>query len=190
MTSTERSPKDDMEIRDLATPFQASLTAHTQDLSTQRRGPLRDWAIRAAIAGVAIFAVGCVFHMVSEWLTPKLVEAYANANLFRPWLGWTRTYMLLHPVGMGLVFAWVHPQLAHPNVASGIRAVILSGAAGGGKLFIAGSLPVFLLMFASTRVTLPVMLAWILQNAAQYILTGACLGLFSMRSGLVAIPSK
>lgn len=48
-------------------------------------------------------------------------------------------------------------------------------------VFLVGSLPIFLLAFASFQVSVEMMGPWILQNAVQYLMTGAVLGTSAAR---------
>jgi hypothetical protein len=43
-------------------------------------------------------------------------------------------------------------------------------------VFLVGSLPIFLIAYASFTVSVEVIGAWVLQNACQYLLAGASVG--------------
>ena len=62
------------------------------------------WTMCVAIAGATLFAVGALFHFAQ---LDAISEEFKNEALFRPWSGWTSTYMALHPFGFGAAFATV-----------------------------------------------------------------------------------
>ena len=64
-----------------------------------------------AVAGLTLLAVGLVFHFAVPVIAPGIPPQFLNAALFRPWGGWTSTYMLLHPLGFGVVFALIYAVL-------------------------------------------------------------------------------
>jgi hypothetical protein len=131
------------------------------------------------MAGVVQFLVGYLFHKVVPVVVPAIPGQFANAALFRPWAGWTSTYMVFHAFGHGAVFA-----LAYCGLRSwcAFPAGWRGGCAFGAGIFLAGSLPVFLLAYASVTVSVEIIASWALQNACQYLLTGAAVGL------MVAMP--
>ena len=108
-----------------------------------------------------MFLVGVLFHLVMPLLFPGLIQQYANDSLFRPWVGWTRAYMILHPFLFGLVVTAVYFGLhAHnPALFRGLRGGMLFGL----SVFIVGSLPVFAITFASVRVSGVVIVSWVVR---------------------------
>ncbi len=128
------------------------------------------------LAGVVFFSVGIVSHFAMPILVPALRDAYAeHPNVFRPWHGWTRAYMLCHPFVYGFMFAvgfHVFHTIKKKNVCCGTK----GGAMYGTLVFAIGSLPVFVLNFASFRVPAIVIASWIIQNFLQYLGAGAVLG--------------
>jgi hypothetical protein len=139
------------------------------------------------LAGSVLFAVGLLFHVLTPVLVPSIPVEYArNPAVFRPWAGWTRIYMVLHPFGYGIVFAWVF-RIVHDAAGQTGR---FHGATGGTTfgflVFLVGSLPVFLLNFASILVPAVILTSWILQSFAQYVAAGALLGYITER---VLVPA-
>lgn len=137
---------------------------------------IRRVCLCGALAGLVQLLVGTGFHVATPILCPDLPAQYSNVALFRPWEGWTSTYMLLHPMGFGIVFAAGFLKLQSRGSFPGR---FLGGLAYGFGIFIVGSLPVFLLTFASFQVSAQLIAAWIAQNACQYIAAGAAIGWFS-----------
>lgn len=130
-------------------------------------------AVCVFVAGATLFAVGATFHVAVPLVAPAIPPQYGNAALYRPWSGWTSTYMALHPLGYGTVFALAYLGLrARGGVGQGWR----GGLAFGTGLFAAGSLPVFLLAFASFQVSPEVIASWIVQCACQCAAAGAAVG--------------
>lgn len=125
-------------------------------------------------AGVSMFLVGAAFHLLVPVFAPVIASQFeANLGLYRPWIGWTRTYMVIHPFLYGIVFAAVFLSLRRWSAfAPGVRGGLLYGAG----VFVVGSLPVYLLNLASFQVSLEVILSWIAQGLAQYALAGMALG--------------
>jgi hypothetical protein len=125
------------------------------------------------IAGLIQFLVGCLFYQAVPAIIPAIRAQYENSALFRPWAGWTSTYMILHPLGYGVAFALAYYGLrswcAFP---SGWR----GGCAFGAGVFLVGSLPIFLIVYASFAVPFAVIASWVLQNVCQYLLSGAAVG--------------
>ncbi len=120
-----------------------------------------------------MFQIGFLFHKLISAIAPGVSAAYTNGSLFRPWSGWTSTYMALHPFGFGFVFAGVFLLLrAKSAFPGGPRGGFLYGCG----LFVVGALPVYLLAFASFQMPGPVLIAWLLQSLAQYAVGGAFLG--------------
>jgi hypothetical protein len=128
------------------------------------------------VAGLIQFLVGCLFHKGVPVVAPGIPPQFANAALFRPWAGWTSTYMFFHPFGYGVVFALAYCGLrrwcAFP---SGWR----GGCAFGAGAFLVGSLPIFLIAYASFAVSAEIIASWILQNACQYLLAGVSVGVIA-----------
>src|SRR3954467_5457095 len=90
--------------------------------------------LRGLAAGAVMFACGAAFHVLVPALAPWIQDEYGRTPVFREWAGPTRAYMVLHPFGYGLVFAWAH---ALTRRAAGGPA---SGAAFGGLVFLVGAL--------------------------------------------------
>ena len=126
-----------------------------------------------AVASAVVFAVGVVFHFGVKTLAPSIQTEYENAELFRPWAGWTSTYMLVHPFLFGVIFSAVYLVLNSPN---GPLAGWRGGAIYGAGVFLVGSLPVFLLAFASFKVSPEVIGCWVAQNLCQCVAAGAAIG--------------
>ncbi len=125
-------------------------------------------------AGTTMFAVGACFHLVIPVLAPGIPPQFADEGLFRPWGGWTRTYMAIHPFAFGVVFATVYlVLLGRGGVAPGGRDGFLYGFG----VFLVGSLPVFLLEFASFRVSPEIIASWLGQGLCQYSAAGVAVGL-------------
>ena len=111
------------------------------------------------LAGATLFAVGAVFHVSTPWLVPSIPIAYRDhPGVFRPWTGWTRIYMMLHPFGYGLIFAWVF-GVVHDASKDG-RIHTAGGAAYGFLVFLVGCLPVYLLNYASFPVPGVILVSW------------------------------
>jgi hypothetical protein len=120
-----------------------------------------------------MLVVGAVFHFGLPVVAPDIPPQYGNANLFRPWGGWTSTYMAVHPFGFAVVFVAVYRWLlARGGLESGWR----GGFAFGSVVFAVGSLPVYLLVFASLQLSLEVIAIWVVQSACQYMAAGAVVG--------------
>ena len=130
---------------------------------------------RGLLAGTVMFAIGAVFHWLVPILAPWIAALFAPP-VFRPWPGWTRTYMIVHPFWFGLTFAWLFtvPRAADANDSRGCSLR--------GRVFLIGALPVYLLCFASIAIPRPVIVCWLLQGLTQYVLAGAALGLRRVRA--------
>lgn len=144
-----------------------------------------EWRLLAGgsvLCGAGLFAVGAAFHLLIPLIAPRLEAEYHNEALFRPWHGWTRAYMLVHPWLYGALFA---------GVFLGLRAVVGSDNLGGAwdgllyglAVFAVGSFPVYALNFASFQVSGGVVASWALQSLCQYALAGLALGWFCARTG-------
>lgn len=132
------------------------------------------WISGSIAAGATMFLVGAVFHFLIPVIAPDISSHFqANPALYRPWDGWTSTYMLFHPFLYGIVFAAVFIGLKQWK---GFRRGAGGGLVYGAGVFVVGSLPVFVLMFASTQISPRVILSWLVQNLSQYSLAGLVLG--------------
>ena len=81
--------------------------------------------------------------------------------------------MAIHPFVYGIAFAAVFLGLRRWSAfPAGVRGGLVYGAG----VFVVGSLPVYLLAFASFQVSPEVILSWIAQSLAQYALAGMALG--------------
>jgi len=120
-----------------------------------------------------MFLVGVVFYFLIPFIAPGIKPQYENLALYRDWKGWTSTYMLIHPLIYAPVFAAVFLKLRHEtSFPAGIKGGFIYGA----SVFCVGSLPVFLLAFASFQVSVEIMLSWIVQNLCQYLAAGVAIG--------------
>jgi hypothetical protein len=129
------------------------------------------------VAGLTLLAIGTVFHFTIRSVAPSLSRQFDNAALYRPWPGWTSTYMLLHPLGYGVVFALVYAVLWLRGF-EGWQGGLKYGAG----VFVVGSLPVYLLAFASFEVSPEVIAWWIAQSASQYLAAGVAIGAVAGRA--------
>lgn len=130
------------------------------------------WLSSGLAAGITMFLVGTVFHYLIPVIRPDIPPQYLNLDLFRAWRGWTYLYMVIHPFAYGLIFAAVFVGLRMTGFPSGIRGGLLYGA----TIFLVGSLPLFVLIFASLQVSGEIMVSWTIQNLAQYLLAGIAVG--------------
>jgi hypothetical protein len=129
------------------------------------------------VAGTVMLLVGTGFHFAIEAFFPRINAIYSeHSDLFRPWSGWTRHYMLIHPVGFGFIFAFVYSCLRSSHLSGTPLRGPTGGALFGVLVFIVGSLPVFFLSFASLRIPVLVIVAWIAQNLTQYVTAGLAIG--------------
>jgi hypothetical protein len=121
-----------------------------------------------------MFLIGAAFYLlIIPRVAPKIPPQFANDKLFRPWSGWTSTYMAIHPFAYGFVFAAIFLGLRRAtNFPPGIRGGLLFGAG----VFLVGSLPVYLLAFASFQVSREIIVSWIVQSLTQYMLAGMAVG--------------
>jgi hypothetical protein len=134
---------------------------------------LRQWCSCSIAVGITMFLVGVVFHFLIGSLAPDIERQYKNSALFRSWQGWTSNYMLIHPFLYAPVFAAVFLKLRMAtSFPSGIKGGLIYGAG----VFCVGSLPVFLLTFASFQMSVEIMLSWIVQNLCQYLAAGVAIG--------------
>jgi hypothetical protein len=106
-------------------------------------------------------------------IAPGIPPQFQNAALFRPWAGWTSTYMLLHPLWFGPVFAAVYLALrSRGGLLLGWRGGVVYGVG----VFLVGSLPVYLLAYAAFQVSPEVIVSWVAQSLCQYLAAGAAMG--------------
>jgi hypothetical protein len=130
-------------------------------------------------AGATLFAVGALFHFAVPIIAPTIPKQYEDKGLFRPWTGWTSTYMVFHPFVYGAVFATIYlVLLARGGLAPGWR----DGLRYGLGVFFVGSLPVYLLAYASFMVSPGAIASWITQCACQYLAAGVAIGLVAKRA--------
>ena len=131
------------------------------------------WISCSLAAGATLFLVGAAFHLLVPVLAPGMPPQFLDGGLFRPWSGWTSTYMALHPFAYGFVFATAFLGLRRwSSFPAGVRGGLLFGAG----VFVTGSLPTYLLAFASFRVSGQVIVSWIVQSLAQSLLAGMAVG--------------
>lgn len=121
-----------------------------------------------------MFFVGAVFHLLVPAIAPIIPPQFeANPDLYRPWAGWTSAYMAIHPFLYGVVFAAGFLSLRRwSTFPPGVRGGLLYGAG----VFVVGSLPVYVLNFASFQVSVEMILSWIVQGMTQYVVAGIALG--------------
>lgn len=55
--------------------------------------------------------IGGLFHVFIPWMDPSIEAEYRDTGLFRPWDGWTRYYMVVHPFGVSLPFTFGYIML-------------------------------------------------------------------------------
>lgn len=136
--------------------------------------PWASWLQASIAAGASMFLVGAAYHVLLPVIAPAIPSQFEAApGLYRPWSGWTRTYMVIHPFLYGIVFAAGFLSLRRWSAfAPGVRGGLLYG----GGVFVAGSLPVYLLNLASFQVSPEVIMSWIAQSVAQYVLAGMAIG--------------
>jgi hypothetical protein len=133
------------------------------------------------VSGVTLFAVGTAFHFLVPIVWPGIQQAYRDQRLFRPWTGWTRIYMVIHPWLYGLLFAAAFVGLRAALGPANLSAMQV-GLCYGLAVFLVGSLPIFALNFASLQVPAGVMGTWMLQNLCQYAAAGVALGWYVDRA--------
>jgi hypothetical protein len=135
---------------------------------------MRTWIHCGLAAGVTLFLIGCGFHLLVPLVAPGIsAEFEKNPALFRPWSGWTRSYMAVHPFAYGFVFAAGFLLLRR---GAAFIPSIRGGLFYGAGVFVVGSLPVYLLTFASFQVSPEVITFWIVQSLAQYTVAGMIVG--------------
>lgn len=133
---------------------------------------LRDRFASSIAVGITMFAVGLLFHILGPLIAPSLEQQYKNRDLFRDWNGWTSTYMLMHPFLLAPVFSAVFLLL---QKTSGVPSGVGDGFIYGAGVFCVGSLPIFLLVYASFQVPFAVIALWVVQNLCQYLAAGIAL---------------
>ena len=89
--------------------------------------------------------------------------------------------MVIHPFVCASVFSAVFLRL---QTAASLRADIRGSLMYGAGVFCVGSLPVFLLAFASFQVPMEVIAAWVVQSLCQYLAAGIALGIVADRMAL------
>jgi hypothetical protein len=142
------------------------------------------------VAGLILLTVGLAFNEI-EARIPTIGAEYHDSPVFRPWPGWSRTYMILHPVWFGFVFALVFALLGRGRNVGTWQREALRGALYGVAVFAVGSLPVFVLIYASFRVSATLVgVSWALRNLTQYTLAGLCLGLLTWATASSRVASK
>ena len=134
---------------------------------------LRQWCSCSIAVGITMFLVGVVFYFLVPFIAPGIKPQYENLALYRDWKEWTSTYMTIHPFIFAPVFATVFLKL---RLATSFPAGIKGGFIYGVGVFCVGSLPVFLLAFASFQVSVEILLSWIVQNLCQYLAAGVAIG--------------
>ena len=137
----------------------------------------------ALISGTALFAVGAAFHFLSPFVFTQVEQAYRNEALFRPWVGWTRVYMVIHPWLYGVLFAGAFLAMRATAGAANVGGM-RDGLCYGLAVFLIGSLPVFALNFASFQVSAGLVACWGLQSLCQYSLGGLVLGWYIGRPAM------
>jgi hypothetical protein len=130
------------------------------------------------LAGLGLLGVGLAFNQIEESI-PAIGAEY-RPPVFRPWPGWSETYMLLHPVWFGFLFALVFALLGRGRNVGAWGQEAVRGALYGASVFAVGSLPVFALIYASFQVSATLVgVSWALRNVTQYTVAGLGLGLFT-----------
>lgn len=122
-------------------------------------------------ASVTLLAVGAMF----EWLIPVVASTIPPQfkqfpALYRDWPSWSATYMVVHPLAYGVPFAMGY---WHLTSGGGWR----SGLKYGLLVFFLGALPVWLLMYASVRVSPEMMASFVVRSVCQYAAAGIVLGI-------------
>jgi hypothetical protein len=132
------------------------------------------------LASLLLFGVGCLFHFVLiPTFAPAVEREYDNRALFRPLVGWPRTYLALHPIVYGVLFAAAFRLVGGVEGATTWPQGLRAGACFGLAVFLVGALPVYLLNYASLAMPPAVIVSWITQGVCQYVAAGVGLGLYS-----------
>jgi hypothetical protein len=137
------------------------------------------WIVCVVVAGATLFAVGALFHLAGPIIAQDISKEFENKCLFRPWAGWTSTYMALHPFWYGAVFATVYLALLRRG---GVAPGLWDGLLYGFGVFLVGSLPVYVIAYASFAVPWKVIASWITQSVCQYLAAGVAVGLVARRA--------
>jgi hypothetical protein len=133
--------------------------------------------VGGVVAALILLGVGLAFNVIEKCI-PAIGAEY-HPPVFRPWPGWSETYMLLHPLWFGFLFALIFAMLSRRRDVKAWWKEALCGALYGAVVFAVGSLPIFVLIYASFNVSATlVAVSWALRNVAQYTVAGFCLGLF------------
>ncbi len=166
------------------------LSSTTQEHATSHPVAHTGFGILAlgVVAGLVMLGIGYLFHWLLPFYLPAVVEEYRNGAVFRPWAGWTHYYMFWHPMAFGILFAVIFHNLHRAHCFTGRLAGPRGGGLYGLLVFAIGSLPVFLLNYASFQVSAQLILwTWILPNLAAYLVAGSLLGfLYEWVRGLSA----
>jgi hypothetical protein len=126
-----------------------------------------------AVASAVLLAVGTVFFFCVPIVAPSIDPQFKNEALYRPWSGWTSTYMVIHPLWFGVVFASVYLAIRkHDSTFVGWR----GGARFGAGVFLVGSLPIYLLALASFQTSPEMIACWVAQSLCQYLAAGVAVG--------------
>ncbi|MCU0877111.1 MAG: hypothetical protein MUF06_04880 [Pirellulaceae bacterium] len=134
---------------------------------------VREPILCSVVAAVVLLLVGVAFHWGVKAWAPHILAQFDNLPLYRDWDGWTWIYMLVHPLWFGPVFAAMFLILrARCQLPTSWR----GGLAFGVGLFLVGSMPVFLLAFASFQMSPEMLVLWLAQNLCQYSAAGAVIG--------------
>lgn len=133
---------------------------------------MKHFVVGGLVAGAVLFAVGSAFHFLVPFVAPRVAAEYAANGIFRPWAGWTRTFMALYPFAIGFGISAMYDCVRGPARFAGTA----GGATFGLLLATVGAIPVFLLCFAAVRLPASVTVTWIIQACLQYVAAGAVLG--------------
>src|SRR5579864_9565370 len=90
--------------------FEIAIAEFKSQIRRCRRARCMEWGRLVGgsfLCGGVMFAVGTAFHFLTPLVAPQLAPEYRNEVLFRPWDGWTRSYMIVHPWLYCMLFAAV-----------------------------------------------------------------------------------
>lgn len=119
-----------------------------------------------------LLAVGWVFEKLVPLVAPDIPPQFqAYPALYRDWPGWTETYMIVHPLVYGIPFA-IGFLVLRRTTGDGWQGGLKYGLG----VFALGALPVWLLMYASVRVSPEVMLSFVVRSVCQYAAAGVAVG--------------
>lgn len=143
-------------------------------MSGDERIEYRRGASVCLTSAVVMLAVGSLFFAGTKLFAPSLDRMFLDhPEIFRPWPIPTLVYMVAYALAYGTVFGAAYLFLQRRlQLAGGV----ISGLQYGLLLWVVGSAPIFLLMYASAKIPGPIVVAWILQNLVQYLVTGSTLG--------------